>query len=223
MKYNTELKKLKNLVSSDTWDILVASNAIIAGGAITSVFCNREVNDIDVYFRNEEDFITFIEEVYSGSYTLIANNMTNRSILFKDRKTEQDVQVICYKWFPHILGLFVDYDFTINMGALDCSNEEFLLGPQFLKHNAQRYLSFNEGTAYPLISALRVNKYLEKGYTISKAQMLRILLTINAKNIDSWETLKDEIGGMYGLDMNEVFDETKEFNLHDAIKTLDYL
>lgn len=27
---------------------------MIAGGAITSLFCNREINDIDVYFRTEE-------------------------------------------------------------------------------------------------------------------------------------------------------------------------
>lgn len=230
MEYKNELKKLKALVSKDTWECLKEHDAIIAGGALTSVFCNREVNDLDVYFRCEEDFIAFIEDVWNGgeytsSHFLIANNITDRSILFKDKRTEQYVQVIVYKWFESVDDLFKDYDFTVNMCAVACKDDSFVFHADFLKHNAQRHLSFNQGTAYPLISALRVQKYTERGYTIPKAQMLRILLAVNAKQIDSWEKLKDEVGGMYGLNMDEVFPEDKDFSLDlamDTLASLDY-
>lgn len=222
MQYKSEINKLRNLVSDDTWNILVETNAIIAGGAITSVFCNRDVNDLDIYLRNEADFELFIDLVFDGSYSLIANNMTNRSILFRDKETSQDVQLIVYKFFPTVDELFKDYDFTCNMGALEFVEEQpsLILHEQFLKHNSQRYLEFNEGTAYPLISALRVQKYVEKGYFCPKAQFLRILLAVNKKNIDSWDKLKDEIGGMYGLNMDEIFNEEEEFSLESALDTL---
>lgn len=228
MQYQNELRKIKSLVSSDTWEILQTSNAIVAGGAITSTFCNREVNDLDVYFRSEEDFCVFLDLVFDGGFHLVAAHMTSRSILFRDKRTHQDVQVIVYKFFPNELAIFADYDFTCNMGALSFgwkkkgydSDEQFVLHSDFLRHNSQRYLEFNTGTAYPLISALRVAKYAEKGYNISKAQMLRVLLAVNAKNIDSWATLKDEVAGMYGLNMDEVFPESEEFSLDKAMEIL---
>lgn len=222
MQYDNELNKLKSLVSERTWELLKSYDAIIAGGAITSVFCNRDVNDLDIYLRSEDDFFTFIAELYSSSdFTLIGANMTNRSILFRDKETKQDVQLIVYKFFPTVEDIFNDYDFTVNMGALSIIDDQFHFHDDFFKHNSQRYLQFHTGTTYPLISALRVQKYKDKGYTISKAQMLRLLLTISKLEINSWDDIKDHCGGFYGLNMDEVFPEDKEFSLELAIETLD--
>jgi hypothetical protein len=222
MTYDNELKKLKSLVSKRTWELLESNDAIIAGGAITSVFCNRDVNDLDIYLRREDDFFKLIIELYSESnFTLIGANMTNRSILFRDKETKQDVQLIVYKFFPTVEDIFNDYDFTVNMGALSTSDDQFHFHADFFKHNSQRYLQFHTGTTYPLISALRAQKYKDKGYTISKAQMLRLLLTISKLEINSWDDIKDHCGGFYGLNMDEVFPEDKEFSLELVIEILD--
>jgi hypothetical protein len=223
MKYCKELTQIKNLVSEEVWEIFVRNNVIIAGGTLTSVFCNREVNDIDVYVRSETDFINFVTDVYDYDYQykLLGANVTSRSILFHDSETKQDVQLIVYKYFETPQHIFNDYDFTINMAALEVKTEQFHFHEDFFKHNSQRYLQFHTGTAYPLISALRVQKYIEKGYTISKSQMLRLLLTISQIDIQTWNQLKDEIGGMYGLNMDEVFPEKEEFSLEKAIAVLD--
>lgn len=228
MQYQNELRKLQKLVSKDVWELFEKHDVIIAGGAITSVFCNREVNDLDVYFRSPLSYLQFCYDIYEGDYTfrLIANNMTDRSILLKDKVTGQDVQLIIYKFFKDVDEVFADYDFTVNMGALEFDGTDeplFQLHKDFLKHNSQRYLSFNEGTAYPLISALRVAKYVEKGYNISRPQMLRVLLAVNKKEIDSWEKLTDEVAGMYGLDMKEVFPVNEEFSLDKAMECFDKL
>lgn len=71
MNYKNELKTIKSLVSDSTWDILVACNAVIAGGAITSLFCNREVNDLDIYLPTEKDFFEFVTMVYEGNFDLV--------------------------------------------------------------------------------------------------------------------------------------------------------
>lgn len=225
MTYTNEVRKLKELVSEDTWDLMKECNAIIAGGAITSVFCNRDVNDLDVYFRTPRDYVKFIYHIFEGEYKFacVALNKTNRSVLLTDKETKQPVQLIVYKFFEDEQAVFNDFDFICNMGALVFTDEceEIILHNDFLKHNSQRYLGFNANTAYPLISCLRVQKYIDKGYTISKAQMLRVLLAVNKKDISSWETLKDEVGGMYGLNMNDVFPETEEFSMDKALETLD--
>lgn len=224
MNYNFAKNKLLATMSPQAVEFLKAYNAIIAGGAITSVFCNRVINDIDVYFKSESDLIGFVCELYeSKGFEFIVTNVTNKSMLVLDSKTQQYIQLIHYKYFPTIKDVFADFDFTVCMGAYDMANDKFEFDERFFPHNSQRYIHFHEGTAFPLISALRVQKYVEKGYTIPKAQMLRILMKINSLNLNSWDDLKEHIGGMYGLDMNTVFPETEQFDMNVVIDKLDQI
>ena len=96
MTYQNELRKLKALVNKNVWEMFQKHNVIIAGGAITSVFCNREVNDIDVYFRNAKDYLKFVFDIFEGEhrFELIVNNITDRSVLLRDKYTNQDVQLL---------------------------------------------------------------------------------------------------------------------------------
>lgn len=224
-KSNPEVEKLKDLIEPSLWDCLADNGCWIAGGACTSVFTNKEVNDLDIYFPSKEAFQKVMLALYSydNEYDVsyadgAIRHVSKKSILLKSH--DQDVQFIVYKFFDSIEDLFRSYDFTINMCALNMKSEEFVSHELFMKHNAQKYLSFNPETDYPLVSALRVDKYVKRGYTISKAQMMKILLAVNKKNIDSWEVLIDEIGGMYGTAPEEIFDTTQPFSLDLAIETL---
>ena len=210
-------------MSEDTQYILRLCDAYVAGGAITSIFCNREVNDVDVYFKSKEHLFIFLQMVFEGSFALVCTNYTNRSIMFRDKETQQEVQAIVYKFFPTPEDIFNDFDYTINMGAYDFSNEKLTLHEDFLKHNSQRYLQFNPNTAYPLISALHVNEYIERGYNISNPQYLKIMFAIAKLNFNSWEETRDHIAGMYGLDLTQVFKDEDEFSLDKTIEILDGL
>lgn len=220
--YKREERKLLGLINGSAAELLESHNAIIAGGAITSVFCNREVNDLDVYFRSEQDFMGFLSSLYEGcAFELIVTYATNKSVLVIDSKTGQKIQLIYYKFFENADAIFADFDFTVCMGAYDMTAKTFHFHADFFKHNAQRYLHFNPGTAYPLISSLRVAKYVDRGYTISKTQMLRIMMKINSIDLVSWADVKDHIGGMYGMDMSTVFNEGEEFSIDTVISRLD--
>ena len=195
MSYNNELRKLKKGFPSSLWDALGEHGCIIAGGAITSVFTNTEINDYDIYFRSKEDFTKIFQEIYEeyGDYTreyglgfdeAIAAVVTSKALLLF--KGDTKIQFIVNDFYQTPEQIFEHFDFTCCMGALKMQDETFVLHEDFLKHNAQKYLSFNPATLYPLVSALRVQKYKDKGYNISKAQMLRVLLAVNAKDISSW-------------------------------------
>lgn len=223
-----EIDKLLSSFKTDVVPCLEEAKAVLAGGALTSLFTNAQVNDYDIYFKSVEGFQSFVNDIYGtpnsnniiSSYDLIVNFATDRSILCKEKDSGNEIQLIVYKMFPQIEDIFNAFDFTINMCAYDFETEQMWAHPDFLKHCSQRYLSFNDKTDYPVVSALRVQKYVDRGYTISKAEMLRILFTISDKKYNSWEDIKDEVGNMYGIPIDELFDESKEFSIKEAVEQL---
>lgn len=230
MSHIAEKRKLKSLVDKEFMELLAEYDAIIAGGAITSLFCNRDINDLDIYFRSERDLVKVLAAIYNkdeiadseiGSFSVHVSHLSQRTIMCS--QNGQVIQLMTFKYFPTAQEVFDTFDFTCCMGAYECKKDEFTFHPDFLQHNSQRYLKFNTGTAYPLMSLLRVDKYKEKGYQISKSEFLRVVFTCMQLGIMSWEDAKEHIGGMYGYDMEEAFDEDKEFSLEELINQLDTL
>lgn len=215
--YLFEKKKLKSYLGEKLYDILKSFNVMVAGGTITSLFTNHEINDIDVYFRSKEDLEDFLKEEMEGTW-IIAH--TDKALLFRYDKIE--VQAIYFRYFTTPQEIFDTFDFTVCMGAFDFSTEEFVLHNDFIKHNSQRILKFNQGTAYPIVSALRVDKYKKKGYTISKPEFIRIMLTILKSEIKDYKTLKEQMGGMYGENYDKLIEpqEGEEFDLAVIIEKM---
>lgn len=226
--YKKEEKKILELISEDLVSIFEYCGAVVAGGAITSIFTNADVNDVDVYFPSKEAMTyclayAFGEYAICGdaeAYTLILNNTTDKSMMFVDKETQAQVQFIHFKYFESIQDIFDTFDYTVCVGAYSFKDKGFVLHPEFLKHNAQRYLSFNKGTAFPLLSVLRADKYQKRGYNISKSELLRVVMQCMDLGLSSWDDVKEHIGGMYGYDMSDVFDEDKEFTLDEVIDQL---
>lgn len=219
--YEFEKNKLKAYLGDTLYTDLKAYNCIIAGGTITSLFCNRDINDVDVYFKNTKDLRDFILQCVRGNSNLWIVAKTNKALLLKTT-TEKFVQLISFKTFNNAQEIFDTFDFTVCMGAFDCEKEEFTLHHDFLKHNSQRLLMFNDRTAFPIVSALRVDKYKQKGYSISKTEYLRVLLTCMNLKLNKYEELKEQLGGMYGVDYDDVIKplEGEEFDIGKVIERM---
>ncbi len=231
IKYHREEKRLKDLLDEEVWEMLAQSGAIIAGGAITSLFSGKDVNDLDVYFKDmegiisavaacygQEDYIQYEEYYEVGAFTMHCMGSTDKSILFNYQ--EQDVQFMHFKYFNSAEEIFDTFDFTCCMAAYDVSKGEFILHEDFLRHTSQRYLKYNPDTAFPLISALRVDKYKDKGYSISRSEMLRVSLSCTKLDIQDWEEAARQVGGMYGYCVDDIFDREKEFSIEELIDQL---
>lgn len=222
MKHLYEKYRIEEIISNCTEEMISAMekfHAIIAGGAITSVFTNAPVNDLDVYFRNQEDMAGFLLAMESTSNIILS--YSDKAILFTSNG-EQMVQVITFKTFPTIKELFKSFDFTISMGAYDVAKGKFILHKDFLRHNAQRVLMFNKKTSFPIISALRVGKYEERGYNIGKAEFVKIILACMSLNIKTAEQMRNQLGGLYGLNMNKIIPDTMtDFSLKAVLKIFD--
>ena len=227
MTYEIEKAKIKQMLGEDIYNMFKEAKCILAGGAITSLFTNKEINDFDIYFTSKEglssvfgQIFCVVEEDFIALYDLITKFATKRSMLCVTR-AQQKVQLIHYKIHENVQSIFDSFDFEHVMGAFDFATEEFVLHENFLKANSQRLMQFNPGTDFPITSMMRVQKYKERGYTISKAQMLRIAFTIADRKYDSWEKVKSEVSGLYGIAPEDLFDETKPFSLEEVVLQLD--
>lgn len=214
--YTKELKRLQNAVG-ELWDLLAEHNAIIAGGAITSVFTNRPINDIDVYLRSEADFLKLIDQINNTQTRIV--DFTKKAILLLHG--ESKVQLIVFDYFQDAAAVFDAFDFSCVMGAYDMRVGQFRFHPEFFYANSTRTLKFHTGTRYPLVSLMRVQKYTGRGYKISNAELTKIALAVAALNIDSHEELLDHMGGMYGtLLAEDIFDLSKPFDLETVMSEL---
>lgn len=210
-----EEKKLMSVLGDDLIKIFKKYNLIVAGGSITSIFTNSEINDIDVYARNEQDALAFVEDCWNDGIHILSS--TNKALQFK--YDDVIVQIIYFKFFDECKEIFDTFDFTVNMAAYDFKHNKFEFHQDFLKHNSQRLIKFNSNTSYPLVSMLRIQKYEGKGYSVSKPEFMRIVMTCMNLEVNSYEELQEQLGGMYGVNLDRLFDEFKddEFSLQNAI------
>lgn len=229
MSYEWQKSKIKRHLG-DLHDVLARAGCILAGGALTSIFTNTPVNDWDIYFTSKEGVDRVITALYGlnveedlASFDFKVNFMTEKSILTEEKYKGAKVQLIHYRIFEDAFDIFDKFDFTINMCAYDFAKEEFVFHDNFFLDVARRTLQFHSGTEYPLISLMRVRKYTDRGYYISKAQMLRIAIETANRKYESWDQIIDVIGSMYGLENRALFDTTKPFSLDEVVAQLDTL
>lgn len=215
-----EKNKLHSYLGKHLVECLKDAKAYIAGGTITSLYSNREINDIDVYFRDEKSAIKFIARMIEDNGAWVVSHTNKATQMSYSNGSETiDVQAIHFNYFESTGQLFDSFDFSAVMGAFDFLSDEFIFGDEFLKHNSQRILKFNSNTSYPIVSMLRVQKYEERGYKISKAEFIRIILTCMNLDIQSYDDLKEHLGGMYGESFDSLFKDIEEetFSLQVAI------
>lgn len=233
--FQREYDILCSFIPKGVYDLLSKLDVKIAGGAITSLFSNSKVNDLDLYFPSWESLEIFIaymmdKNLLGGKYDLTAqtNGWGNQKRTFRyfynlDNGQDPVLQCVAVDVFKTTEDIFSKVDFTINMGAFNFKDGVWEFDSNFLKHIAQRVLVVNHKTEYPIISLLRSEKYKSRGYTISKKETMKLAMTIASLQIQSWESVKSHLSGMYGMKLSDIFDETKPFSLDSLVECLDRL
>lgn len=113
INYNKEKAKLKRLIP-ETYKLLKNYNCYIAGGAITSLFTGKEINDIDVYFKNKSELFDLLYREFEGQYIIY---VTKKAITFKLNDNET-VQFVYMNYYDTAKDIFNDFDFTVNMRGI---------------------------------------------------------------------------------------------------------
>lgn len=232
-KYKTQEKKLLSLIDEDLVDVFAELGCYIAGGSVTSVFTNKEVKDLDVYFRDVESLLLLIENMFGERnkpkkgfsvlelqpFQLKYSGHTNKSILC-NTQDGQEVQLIHDRFYEAPEDIFANFDFHINMGCYDCKEGLFVLSDKFLTDNASRVITINPYTAFPIISQLRIDKYKQRGYSINRKEFILLSCAVSKLHFESWEDVEKSVGGMYGYCVDDIFDGNKEFSYEELFTQL---
>lgn len=226
-----EIKIIEQSLGGDLVHVLRESEAILAGGAITSLLTNQDISDYDIYFKNKEGFSNIFRDIYGLNEDCLLSNWgvrvagsTDKSIYTSYDSEEAAVQFILFDLFEGgAKEIFDSFDFTVCMFAYDFKEGRMYAHKDALKHTAQRHLHFHTGTAFPLISLLRFEKYRQKGYKTSQKEVIKAALSVANKGYESWEDLETELSSMYGVDVSSLFNKSEPFSLDSAITQISNL
>lgn len=177
-------------------------NCYLAGGAVLSLITKTSINDYDIYPKNENGLIRAIEEFRDRGVCI---NITNKAATFMlNDETDDDgrrrlAQIILGSYFSTPETIFEKFDFSVCMAAYDFDNKTLHTHEDTMIDIASRTLRFNHLTQYPLASFVRLKKYRSKGYNISKAELVKMALSVAKAGMPtSWIELENAIGGIYG-------------------------
>lgn len=195
----------------------------VAGGAVTSIYTNKPINDFDLYPKSDEALVEAIRWLHEDSGYWCVDHSSRAMTFANGAKGENpNIQIMHFDTFETADKIFEAFDFTVCMGAYDLDESKFILHDMFLEHCSQRFLSFNRATRFPYASARRVKKYEDRGFTIGMIEFQKIILACAAKPITSWHDLKEQIGGVYGeaitIPEHEEFSEAGMWKALDTLK-----
>ena len=197
MKFEKQAYILRNVIHTIELKEF-KKNFFIAGGACTAVFNRRRMNDVDIFFRNEEDYNKVKEFITDNdNYELKFNTDNARSYDHIDSKGKiTKVQLIKAKFSGTPKEVISNFDFTICMCAFVPDTEEFVMDETFLLHLAEKTLCFNPDSEYPLSSLYRMHKFRDRDFKISALELLKISLCINNLKLDTYRDVRKQLEGV---------------------------
>jgi hypothetical protein len=191
-------------------EVLSENHAFLAGGAITSIFTNHKIHDYDFFFKSAkelENVKKYLDE-HDGDLKWTTDNAYSYRF-----KTEgcPNVQIQLIR-LPHFIrevyeDILLEFDYTICMGGYAFRESRFYFGTHFLAHNAQKRLVYNPVTMYPLSSLYRLRKFLDRGYYITGSEIIKLGLSIQKLEINSWMELREQIMGIDTQFLSEITDK----------------
>ena len=185
------------VLSESQLAVLASTDSWLAGGTISSLLCNREVKDLDIYFSDPlkaVDFINVSSVLSCSDKAVICAPIVPGGPL---------IQLVFDRMYGSAEKIFEAFDFTVCMGAYHFGSRELIVDDRFYLDNAARRLVFNKNTSYPIISALRIDKYKGYGYNISILERIKVYTTIASLKLETLDDLRAQIGGMYGQMITE--------------------
>lgn len=199
MKYiRQEQRLLTPLYEDNVLKLLSDNRAVIAGGAIVSVFSNTAINDYDVYCKSLNDVTKLKEKLIENKFILKVTTQNAYSFVRIKGDKILRLQLIKNKDFcqENINDVFKYFDFYCCMGAYDTEKREFILNDRFLSDNVEKVLTFNPGTKYPICSLHRTLKYQRKGYTLPGIEIVKMSLSIHNLKLNTYKDLKEQLQGI---------------------------
>jgi hypothetical protein len=171
---------------------------IITGGFIRAYYAGEKPSDLDLYFRDMEQFNLMYSDLIGDSWEVVFES--SRAItLRKEKKTTQLIR-FCFGPPEEIVK---EFDFTVCSAALILDKDgdglkwTLYLQDDFFEDLAGRVLVYNPNAPSPLSSFKRIIKYVKRGYHICDENIIRISEAITRTiDFDSQQSVEENLHGM---------------------------
>jgi hypothetical protein len=184
-----KLKPKKEEKDPDEYEELVY--CWCAGGCFTSIFRNKKINDIDVFFRCEEDFLKAKELLLAtGTHKFGFENDFVCNIYHDKMK----IQLVKKHYHPTPQECIDTFDFTVVKFAYDANF--IFYNKRFFKDLAKNRIVVDDKLIKPLNSIKRAFKYTQRGFQLCPKGMARLIKECNELTVD-WNSPDQNIIEFY--------------------------
>lgn len=162
----------------DMMNVLRENNAILAGGAITSILTKRTVNDFDFFFPSSVEYseVNKLLPTMSG----ITTEFSSQNAITYDHygKTFQTIKTV-HGTPKEIISSF---DFNVAKVAYDLNTQKMEIGETFFKGIKTNTLKIEKWDSHPCLIIMRVIKYHEKkGFKLLESDLIKLSIILQAK------------------------------------------
>lgn len=184
---------------------MTGHKGFIAGGCFKNIFSDTKVKDIDIFFKNKEDFIK-ARKYFEDNKEFVFFYKNKKVVAFKDKKTDLIIELIRSKYGTP-KQIIEDFDFTIVKFAyykqitIDGNEEETisykcLYSDKFFEHLTLKRLVIDDKTPFPINTFDRMFRYAKYGYFPCRETKNKLI-----NEIYDLEELDDVSSSLYdGLD-----------------------
>ena len=150
----------------------------IAGGCLHRTYRELPLTnaDVDVFFKNKEQFEKFVYDLSVSSITAgykIESTIYSEwhcTLTIKYMDVDWKIQCVTFKYFDSIEELFNSFDINVCRIAYDGKN--VICEDNVLTDIKNNKLKFNEGSIYyPSVTLKRLVKYIKMGYDIEDVDL----------------------------------------------------
>ena len=180
---------------------LIGTNGIIAGGCFKNLFNDEPVKDIDMFFRNNEDFAKAKMLLDSKDEDYVFDYENQKVIAYKNKKDNIRIELIRYV-YGEPEEILNNFDFTIVKFCLyittsknekDEEENEFsvICHKKFFEHLFHKRLVIDDKCLFPYSTLNRTYKYAKYGYYPCMETKINLIKAIRNSNN---EPVIDDIG-----------------------------
>lgn len=200
----------------------------IAGGILHRTYKNVSVDtDIDVFFKNEEQYNAYVLEMgrlsVHGTFVIEKDELTqwHRTYVLNYNGQRIKVQCIHFRLFESLEELFGSFDINVCMLAYDGKN--IVYNTDVLNDIRNNKLSFNKKSInYPSITLKRLVKYTKMGYDVHddelKVLSYAFFYSDKKPGIVDLDKIKLKKKNVFSRFVNKIFDK----NMLVSCKSDDY-
>lgn len=234
LRKNLQFKKfISNLKSNKVYNIFVKNKLILAGGSLVRLLEEQDylsIHDYDFYFKSKEQIEELLNdiEIYNlnnnAKFKLVCKTENAYTFTLSSNFTFQFITLD--KLINNSPMKIIDkFDFSICQIAYDFEWDEVVCSDIWTDDINNRHITFNTNTLYPLSSFVRLNKYLDRGYSMGTIDKLALAFSISQLNIKTFSDVSKQMNGISATVLEDfrqllMSDEykNKQFDIMEFIK-----